>query len=132
MRIAIVKNGVVVNVVLAEAVEDVAAGVGETLIPHESAGPGWTFDGTTLTPPPAPVPEPVRVITPREFRQRFTDTEQAGIMAAAMQDVQVLDWRLRAAEARDIDLDHPETALGIDFLISKGLLAEGRKAEILA
>jgi hypothetical protein len=78
-----------------------------------------------------PVP-PVRVITPRAFRERFTDTEQAAISAAAMTDAQVFDWRLRAAEAQEIDLDLAETGQGIDFLISKGLIAADRKEQILA
>lgn len=73
-----------------------------------------------------------RIITPRAFRERLTLAEQAAIMQAAMADVDVLDWRLRAAEAQEIDLDHPETVAGLDFLISKGLLTAERRAAILA
>jgi hypothetical protein len=73
-----------------------------------------------------------RILTPRQFRLRLTDEEQGAIIAAAMSDAQVLAWRLAAAEAQEIDLDHPDTIAGVAFLVSTGLLTESRAAEVLA
>jgi len=50
MRYAIVEDGVVSNVVLA----DVPAG--GNWIETEVGGVGWLYDGATFTPPPAPIP----------------------------------------------------------------------------
>lgn len=91
----------------------------------------WTYvDGVFLEPPADPVPP--RLLSPRQFRLRLTEAEQTAITEAAMIDRDVLFWRLAAAEAREIDLDDPETAAGLDLLIGKGLLAADRKATLLA
>ena len=50
MRSAIIENGVVVNVIKGSI-------PGSIECPPE-VGPGWTYDGSTFTPPPAPEPEP--------------------------------------------------------------------------
>lgn len=73
-----------------------------------------------------------RIITPREFRLRFTDAEQDAIDAAAMTDKDVFKWRMRAAEAQQINLDLDETKLGLQFLVSKQLVASSRVDELLA
>lgn len=108
---------------------------GATIPPDERNGDyqrflAWLAEGNVA--PAEEPPPPARIITPRQFRERFTASEQAAIMQGAIADVAVLGWRLRAAEASEIDLDHPETISGMDFLVSKGLLTEARKAEILA
>lgn len=54
-RYAIIENGVVVNVVIAD--NETAAANGWIECPE--AGPGWLYDGQTFTaPPPAPEPAP--------------------------------------------------------------------------
>ncbi len=78
------------------------------------------------------IPTLPRTLTPREFRLRLSGTEQAAITAAAMTDAGVLAWRLAAAEAQEIDLDHPETIAGLQFLVAKGLLTQPRMTEVLA
>ena len=55
MRSAIIENGVVVNVIKGSI-------PGSIECPPE-VGPGWTYDGSTFTPPPAPEPEPQSVTT---------------------------------------------------------------------
>jgi hypothetical protein len=55
-RYAIIENGLVTNVVLADA--EFAAEQGWIECPN--AGPGWKYDGTTFTEPdPVVAPEPV-------------------------------------------------------------------------
>lgn len=57
MRYAIIENGVVVNVVVADAEFALQQG----WIECPSGAPGWLYDGQTFTaapPPPAPEPAP--------------------------------------------------------------------------
>lgn len=55
MRYVEVESGVVVNAVLAD--EETATERG--WIAHDRAGPGWTYDGKTFSPPPEdPTPVP--------------------------------------------------------------------------
>lgn len=56
MRLAEIKNGVVVNVIEADPdnLPEWATGWPEA----GQAGPGWTYDGEAFTPPPEPDPEP--------------------------------------------------------------------------
>lgn len=64
MRYAIIENGVVVNVVIAEA--DYAAEQGWIECP--TAGPGWKYDGSTFTEPdPIPAPEPAPAPTKEQL-----------------------------------------------------------------
>lgn len=64
MRYAIIENGVVTNVVVAEA--DYAAEQGWIECPN--AGLGWLYDGQTFTAPPVPpAPEPVPTPTKEQL-----------------------------------------------------------------
>lgn len=53
MAYAVIQNGVVVNIV--EAAPDFAAAQGWVKL--TGAGIGWTYDGSTFSPPPPPQPE---------------------------------------------------------------------------
>jgi hypothetical protein len=64
MRYAIIENGLVTNVVLAD--EAFAAEQGWVECPD--AGPGWTYDGSTFTEPaPTPDPEPAAAPTKEQL-----------------------------------------------------------------
>lgn len=60
MRAAIVRDGLVENVVEYDPDGDWAAPVGTDAIPLDGdrAGPGWTYDGTEFTPPAAAAESP--------------------------------------------------------------------------
>ncbi|PPD10321.1 MAG: hypothetical protein CTY36_00040 [Methylocystis sp.] len=49
MRLALVRNGVVENVILADA--DYAPEDGVLAVPAGVCGPGWVYDGETFHPP---------------------------------------------------------------------------------
>lgn len=55
MRMAVVKGGNVVNVILADPGFDL--GDGSILVASDNAETGWTYDGATLAPPPPPAPQ---------------------------------------------------------------------------
>jgi hypothetical protein len=58
MRYALIKDGEVVNVILVGDLSDYAVPSGCTLVQSDVAGPGWSYDGETFSPPPEPE-EPV-------------------------------------------------------------------------
>lgn len=49
MRIAIIRDGVVLNVIIAD--ENFVADDGYDAIETDIAGPNWTFDGSVFSPP---------------------------------------------------------------------------------
>lgn len=80
---AIVENGVITNIILADSWPDAIEVTG--LAPRPSIG--WTYDGTTFTAPPAP-PAPPAI--------EVTQIERAGLLAR-MTPVEVHGW-IRAAQ----------------------------------
>jgi hypothetical protein len=71
MRFAIIENGVVSNVVLAdEALES-------NWVETDQAGPGWLYDGSTFSPPP-PV-APTKSARVAELKQRLADTDYVAL-----------------------------------------------------
>lgn len=94
----------------------------------------WTEDATPTgwqDTEPTPVPEPKTRFTSLEYLDRFTQSEQELIVAAANSNVQIKLYYDRLLAATFIDLEDPRTAAGIDALIAAGLLDASRKAELL-
>ena len=110
---------------------------GGLVLPNGEVVLGWagetgTFSGHAVTAEPDPEPVPVRILSRREFRLRFTVDEQTAIDLAAMGDISVFRWRLMSVEPDFIDLGHEDTDAGVQFLVAKGLITPERAAEILA
>ncbi|MGH8073654.1 MAG: hypothetical protein ACREO4_06225 [Lysobacter sp.] len=136
---AVIDAGVVVNTVVADEWE------GGVRIDHLDPRPGigWSYDGTTFSPPAAPVPDPeTRHVTRLAFRNRFTQVELVTLEIAALDDPAAsMDQRQQAAairvmmrqvdNANYVDLDRPDTRGGVEQLEAGGLLALGRALEIL-
>ncbi len=96
-------------------------------------------DGALTLPPP---PEPNHHITRLAFRNRFTTAEKVALEIAGLDDpaapmaarVQAAALRANQADlaaATFVDLDRPDTRVGVEMLETAGLLAEGRALEIL-
>ena len=89
-------------------------------------------NGQKIEPPAAPRPP----ITALEFRDRFTADEKTAIYTAASASTnagrQLRIWLDDASAAKEVHLDHPRIVAGIDYLVGAGILATGRKTEILA
>lgn len=67
-----------------------------------------------------------------EFRDRFTIEEQLAIRQAQFDDMEVGLVYDNFQAAQFIDINDPRVEQGIDLYIAKGLLAPGRKAQLLA
>lgn len=76
-------------------------------------------------------PAPRTVFSVREFRARFTQDEQIAIRSASLTDMKVGIVYDDFQSAQFIDVHDPAVAQGIDLYVTKGLLAPGRKAELL-
>lgn len=140
--VAIIENGIVINVIVAEEWPNGARV--EHLAPRP--GIGWAYDGETFTPPAAPEPEPgpaqPRHITRLAFLQRITMPEHVAIELASIHDpASDQTTQVRAATLRKmlqlvnaatwIDLDRPDTRALVQQIEAMGLLAPGRALEIL-
>jgi hypothetical protein len=86
----------------------------------------WLDAWTAAANPTSP-----RVIAPLEFLLRFTTVERAAIRAAVAASPEFADWIDQARFAREIDLDAPTTAAGLDALVGAGLLTAERKGAVL-
>lgn len=124
-RLAIVENGVVVNIVVGDT-----GGIDVTGLP---VGPGWTYDGEMFYPPPPtpePDPEPKRW-TSCEFISEFTMTERAAILAAVQTDPAIASYILTLQVARKVSADNADTIAGLQYLEAQGYIGTGRADEIL-
>jgi len=80
---------------------------------------------------PEPVPYVPPVVTKTAFRFRLTDAEYVAILSAAKTDVEVQAWVETFNMVTQVNLDDPRTATGLEMMVTKGLLTEERKTEIL-
>ena len=87
----------------------------------------WLDAWTAAANPASP-----RVIAPLEFLLRFTAAERTAIRAAAAVSPELADWIDQARFAREIELDAPTTAAGLDALVAAVLLTGERRAAVLA
>jgi hypothetical protein len=69
-------------------------------------------------------------LTRVEFMLRFTAQERIAIRASA--DPLVADFMELMRMSESIELEHPATVMGLQYLEALGLLGEGRAGEILA
>ncbi len=121
--------------------DGIVVGLFDALFPIVSTL-GWieAGDGNGITPNTTrwngnafvPAPSARRIIPPLEFLQRFTAAERTAIRAAAAASPDLADWIDQARFAREIELDAPTTAAGLDALVAAGLLTAERKAAVLA
>lgn len=74
---------------------------------------------------------PKTVFTSLEFRDLFTINEQLSIRESQLVDMEVGLVYDMMLSAQSIDISDPRTVQGMDLLVSKGLLTNQRRNEIL-
>ncbi len=139
MNFALIENGIVVNM----AVADSAADLPGDWIAADGAGIGWHYDGEAFTAPmPDSPPAQDTRITRLAFRKRFTQAEKVALEIAALDDPSATPaQRAQAAAMRAylkdvdaaqyIDLSDAHVEAGVQTLEAAGLLESGRAAAIL-
>lgn len=139
--IALISNGVVASVIVAEPdfLRVAELDGSEAVVVHdgEHPGVGWTYAAGVFTPPvvlPAPVVAPAAPdarITRLAFRNRFTTAEKIALYNAAKTSVEVQIYLDDVNAASYIDLQRPDTRASVQHLESLGLIAPGRALGIL-
>jgi hypothetical protein len=76
--------------------------------------------------------QPARPMSKLDFLRRLTFAERVAIEAAADTDHEVRAAKQAFMVAESIKTDDPETVMGVDLYISKGLIDPARKADILS
>lgn len=136
MDYALIKNGVVEGVIVADA--DFVAGIAsewDHIAPASSGvGPSWKFENGEFLPPvqtDAPQKPTPTVWTVLTFRSRFTEGEKRAIYAARSNSIEIQIWLDDLAAAEDVRSDDPRMIAGLQGLEAAGLLPAGRAAEIM-
>lgn len=142
MRYAIVRNGIVENVVVAgegwevpwEGVEVVA------LSDQDHVGPGWRFqDGQFVAGEFEPEPPPLKTtLSKYQFRRRFTldelvkfDNPELFVQMTPQQQAIARTLTRSFDAATEIDLLDEQLQYGIQLMVQWGLLTSERAAQIL-
>ncbi len=128
MKQQLIKDGVVVNTIVAENSAASAITGYDFIIQNNLASPGWTYKNGVFSPPEM-VTEKILILTQLEFLRRFTLNERIKIRAS--QDLMVIDFLYLLSQAQEISLDDPDTVAGVNYLEQIGLIDENRAIEIL-
>ena len=110
----------------------------DTYVPDDaSVGDGW-LDGQVIK-PEIVIPEPVTPepnypkVSPVEFKMLFTSPERVAIREARASDAVIDDFYDIVEDPRltHVDLGLKSTQDALDYMVSKGLISDERKTEIL-
>lgn len=130
---AIIENGVVDNVIVADAW---AGGICiDTLDPKP--GIGWAYNGTTFSPPAPPAPAPSAPTTTPfmshfGFLARLSPQERTAIRRATANDPIIDDAMFLFNSAERIDVTLAETQQLVGYLALQGHIKPERVPELLA
>lgn len=80
---------------------------------------------------PQSPPSGMRVYTPLEFLEKFTQVEQLNVVSATMSNSEVKLWYDKMLAASFVDLTDQRTIEGLNSLVAAGLLSAERPQEIL-
>jgi hypothetical protein len=91
----------------------------------------WIAAGNT--PDPADIPATVvpQSVTPLEYIERFTESEQIAIVTAAMSNAQLRLWYDKLMAAQEVVFTDSRLSAGLDALVTAGLITADRKAQLL-
>lgn len=126
MRVAIIKNGVVTNVIISNTIPE--NGVDIT---NKHVGIGYTYENNNFVAPVVEAPAPNTILSRFAFRNLFTLAEKQTIYAEADTNIIVKIFLDEITVAENVDLANEATIVGVNYLESQGLIAAGRAAEIL-
>jgi hypothetical protein len=118
MRVAALKNNVLVAVLEARDLADAQDSMPDCVV-------------RLATPADIPVVVGARQITPKEFRDLFTEPELAAIVMSADPGAQMLLYKI-ATTGATVDMDSSDVQNGLLYLQSKGLLTATRRLVIQA
>lgn len=127
--LALIKNGIVDNVIVAEAWPGAIDVTDLTPRP----GPGWSYDGVAFTAPaPAPAPAPDVRIPRDDFIERFTPAEWLDGQQRAQTDANLAMALALLMGKPDgmVSLSSPRVADALGYMVVIGMLTAERAATI--
>lgn len=127
MKIAVINEGTVANIILADTVPD----NGVDITGQRGISVGDLYDGTSFSKPAEAQPEEPGTLTKLAFRKRFTTAEKTAIYNAAKTDVLIQVFLDDVNAAESIDTTDADTVAGIGYLQANGLLTAERASAIL-
>jgi hypothetical protein len=136
MRLVIIKNGKVVNVIKVtedtfESSKTYLESLGLQVVPDAVASPGDTWDGNQSIPPVVDQPVLVKTLTLAEFFDRFTDQEAKAILSAIKNQASAELWWEKVKMLPGIRKDDPKIVAGLNYMVSMGMLTQKRMDDIL-
>jgi phage pi2 protein 07 len=138
---ALIKNGIVYNIVVSETNYVNPDSDYTVLLPQNSTvGIGWEYiEGDFIEPISLDVVQKKKIFTKFEFRSLFTIEELIFLDNSdinenlSIQEKMTLKTILKNFDAASIiDIENPATIFGINYLKDIGLLSEERAEEILS
>lgn len=134
---ALIRNGVVENVVLADAAYVATLTGYDAVIANPAAGVGWLYDGQAFTAPepvepPPPAPAVIPALTQLQFRLLLTQAERLKCRELRQQDLVLDDFLGLLDIAQEVELSNPLTIYGLSYASSIGCFTPERLAQILA
>ncbi len=134
MQYALINNGIVENVIMADAgfIATLTGYTDKVDVSNIEIGVGWLFDGTNFMQPEAVTTAPVsKQFTQLEYQSLFTLDELVAIEVAAETSATLRVLQRMQQAATYIVLDDPRTIQGMQALVSLSLLTQARYDEIL-
>jgi hypothetical protein len=107
-RYHLIKSGVVENTVEWAAVPPADAYPGYTVVEASTGGPGWTWDGTTLSSPPRNIPVPAQI----SRLQLILGLTMAGLIPAAEGEAAAAGTAIPALITMVFNTLPPDQAIG--------------------
>lgn len=121
-RVAIVEDGVAVNVIVADS-PDFLGGIDVT---GTSVSVGWLYDGTTFTPPPPPPATLYSSYTVATFIEALTRDEALNFLATMKTDPLLEMWYELAKARNGVDFNDEATRTNAAYLVQTGILTQDR------
>ena len=125
-NLAVIKNLIVTNIIVANDPADFPDYVDVTSIP---CGIGWTDNEDGTFSAPAAIVNPAsRIISTRAFMQRLSQAERIALRGSA--DDIVIDMMEDLRMASYVDLDVAMLAVGLGYIESLGLIATSQLTDM--
>ena len=135
MKIALINDGIVQNIIEADLAFAQTLGYETVVEATDGAYPGGQYaDGAfvpTPTLPPVPLLPNDPVVSKLAFLSRFTQNERISIRVQLTADPIIEDANQMLSLADMVDLTHADTQQYVGYLGMKGYLTDARVAEIL-